>query len=452
MIHKETRHIIVIALIFALRMLGLFMILPILSQYAQTLPGANAITIGWAFGAYGLSQALLQIPLGLCSDRWGRKPIITVGLLFFLAGSIVAALATHITTIIIGRVLQGAGAIGSTLLALLADLTTEEQRTKAMASVGLTIGFAFMLALFLGPWIAHRLGLSGIFWVMAVFAIVALMLLHSLLPKPSRAFHHIDIQATFKQIPMLLNRNLNVLNFSIFSLHALLTVLFMAIPGSIAAMGLTSEQAALRIYLPTLFIAGIFMVPLIIIAEHKRRMKLLFIASIATLLCCVLLLWQWQHNTVIYLVLILACFFSAFNVLEACLPSWVSKIAPIRAKGTAIGIYSSCQFFGIFMGGVLGGWCLSAGGTHGIYIMCIALTAVWLVLAFTINTPQYLQTMIIKTAKITSEQALELTQQLLQLAGVADVAVSTEEDVAYLKIDRQRADRNSIQRLVHSFT
>ena len=449
---REYRQTGLIALIFALRMLGLFMVLPILSQYAKSLPGATAITIGWAFGAYGLTQALLQIPLGLYSDRFGRKPIITIGLLLFLLGSVIAAKASTMMGIIAGRAVQGAGAIGSTLLALLADITDESHRTKAMAIVGLSIGFAFMLALFIGPGLAFYFGLSGLFWCMAGFAVLALMVLHGLIKQPSTVFHHLDIQTTLSQAwPLLKDPHLTRLYFSIFSLHAILTALFMVIPQQIAALGYHHGNAALQVYLPTLLIASIVMLPLVIVAERKQQMKCLFLASIVILMLSISLLWR-GYAHVLSLVAILACFFTAFNLLEATLPSWISKMAPIRGKGTAIGIYSTCQFLGIFLGGALGGWSLSLGGTGGIYMMCLSLSALWLLIAFPLPSPQYLQTLIVKTATITEQQANKLTQNLLLLSGVADVVISTDEAVAYLKIDRKHADREQIQQLVNTYS
>ena len=440
-----------IALVFALRMLGLFMILPIFSHYVSAMPGATALSVGWAFGAYGLTQALLQIPLGLASDRFGRKLILLLGLSVFLVGSLVAAMAHSVTTIIVGRALQGAGAIGSTLLALLADLTAEEQRTRAMASIGMTIGFSFILALFLGPILSHWFGLSGLFWLMCGFAICGMSLVWFCLPTPARAFHHLDIQTTLSQcLPLLNDPSLRVLNFSIFSLHALLTLLFMVVPNQIASIGLSHQKAALVVYLPALLSSALLLFPLVILAEKKRRMKELFLGSISLLGLCIALLWQWS-NSIVHLVITLGAFFTAFNLLEACLPSWVSKVAPLRSKGSAIGLYSSCQFLGIFVGGIVGGWCLSGGNVSILFMVSVGLVSLWLLLALWLAAPQYVQTILIKTANIRASQSQQLSERLLQCPGVAEAVVDPDEKTAYLKIDRRQIDRNRLEEFVKSF-
>jgi predicted MFS family arabinose efflux permease len=374
----ETRPVLALAAIFSLRMLGLFIILPIFSLYTQQLAGGTTILIGIALGIYGLTQAIFQIPLGMLSDKWGRKPIIAAGLVIFILGSIIAALSTSIYGVILGRALQGAGAVGSTVIALVADLTTTANRTKAMAVIGMSIGTSFAVAIVLAPILNQWIGLSGIFWMTALLGILCIALLLFLVPQPPQLIFHADAETTPNLLKStLFNPNLSRLNIGIFILHALLTATFIAIPVLLMQLSSFTKDHAWIVYLPGLVFAFIVIIPCIIVAERFHQMKLFFRIAIVLLGLTQLLLWKF-HTSTLELTLILLLFFTAFTFLEASLPSLISKMAPIESKGTAMGIYSTAQFLGIFAGGSIGGLIYSHYHLSGIICFNLMLIALWL--------------------------------------------------------------------------
>jgi MFS family permease len=382
---SERRAALSLAGIFSLRMLGLFMIYPVFVLWARRLPDATEFTIGLALGVYGLTQALFQIPLGFLSDRLGRKRIITIGLLVFAAGSVVAALSRSIDGIILGRLLQGAGAVGSATLALAADLTREHNRTKAMAIIGMTIGMSFSLALVAGPILNRWIGVPGIFWLTALLAMLGIGVLYTLVPQPVIISVHAEsepVPALFKRVvtdPELLR-----LDFGIFVQHAILTASFLSVPFVLKQAGVNLHDQWF-VYLPVLVMSVICMVPLIIMAE-RGRMKPIFLAAVATLGISQLLL-LFGHGGLAVVIVALLIFFTAFNLLEASLPSLISRVAPAEAKGTALGIYSSSQFFGIFVGGALGGWLQGIWGLTGVFGLCTVLAGLWLLVALAMRPP-----------------------------------------------------------------
>ncbi len=382
----ELRATISLAAIFATRLLGLFMIYPIFAQYARGLSGADDRTIGLALGAYGLTQGLLQIPFGLLSDRIGRKKVIVGGLLLFALGSVVAAMSTSINGVLLGRTLQGAGAIGSSVLAMVADLTREEVRTRAMAVVGITIGFSFALAVLVGPPLAAAAGLSGMFWATAVFALAGIAIALLVTPTPDRAVPRGVGGSTFKRV--LQDGELLRLDFSVFILHAILTASFLIIPSALhQALGLTAADEW-KFYLPVMGGAMALMVPAVIVAETRGRMKEVFIAAIGAILASQTVLVAAPASGAAA-VGAMILFFTAFNVMEAILPSLVTKFAPPSAKGAATGVFSSSQFLGIFVGGAAGGWIHHAKGAPGLLGLTVALSLIWLaVAAFMPRPPQ----------------------------------------------------------------
>lgn len=386
MTSTERRASFSLAAILALRMLGLFMILPVFTLYANQLQGATPALMGFAMGIYGLTQGLFQIPFGMLSDRIGRRKIIAFGLLIFIAGSILCALSDSIFSMIVGRALQGVGAVGSTIIAMVADFTREEHRTKAMAISGMTIGASFALAMILGPIFTNWINL---FWLAALFGGFALALLYSWVPSPIKPTWHSDTEPAFTQFSALLKEpELVRLNFGIFILHAVLTASFVILPLSLQNLaGLKGDQQWLM-YLPTLIIAFLLSIPFIILAEKQRRLKPYFLGAIAVLGCAELLLWIFANNLLISAVSLLL-FFAAFSLLEAFLPSLVSRSAPPSRKGTALGIYSSSQFLGIFVGGLTGGWLFGAFGLTNVYFFCVVLTGLWFVIAFGMKKPHY---------------------------------------------------------------
>ena len=384
----ERRGVLAIASLYAFRMMGLFMILPVFSLYATTLANANGFLIGLAFGAYGLTQALLQIPFGFLSDRIGRKPVIAIGLILFAIGSIVAALSDSIYITILGRALQGTGAIGSTLIAMVADITREENRTKAMAVIGMVIGTSFMVAMVLGSWLNSYIGVSGIFWLTAGLALSGIVILYTAVPTPISTVSRPDDQtvpALFKSV--LTQVELLRLDLGIFCQHAILTASFIVIPIALQQHLHWEKAEQWHFYLPLFLLSFLAMVPLIIFAEKKQQQKPIFLGAIVTIVIAQLALAAF-HSDIWEFVAGLLIFFTAFNLLEANLPSLISKLAPAGSKGTAMGIYSTAQFLGIFFGGAFGGWLNQHYQLTGVFLGCSALAFGWLLVAFKMQKPQ----------------------------------------------------------------
>jgi MFS family permease len=444
---QEFRAAVSLAAVFSVRLLGLFMIYPVFAAYARNLLGANPYLIGEALGIYGLTQGLLQIPFGLLSDRVGRKVMIVFGLLLFAAGSAIAALSGSIGGVIIGRALQGAGAIGSVILALVADLTVEENRTKAMALVGLTIGASFLVALVAGPIAANLIGVPGIFWLMVALALVGIAITEFVVPNPRRVSLHRDAGAVPALIwAVLRDRQLLRLDFGIFALHAMLTASFLVVPGLLGATLNLPVRDQWFVYLPVLLVSVAVMLPAIIVAEKYRRMKGVFVGAVAVLAASQLMLYFGAANLFVLLAALLV-FFSAFNVMEASLPSLITKAAPAEAKGTAMGIYSSAQFLGIFVGGIVGGYAHEHGGSAGVFILTTAITLAWLVAAVTMAQPSYLTTRLLAIDGDRKGDPEILAARLRQLPGVAEAVIIADENLAYLKVDSRSFDAARAQAL-----
>lgn len=443
----ERRAALSLASIMATRMLGLFMILPVFALYAEGLPDASPTLIGLAIGAYGLTQALLQIPFGMASDRFGRKRVITIGLLLFAAGSVVAGMSDTLTGIIMGRALQGCGAVAAAVMALTADLTREEQRTKAMAMIGMSIGSAFALALVAGPLLNEVIGVKGIFWFTAALAIAGIAVLWLLVPEPEHCTMHRDAELLPQQAGgLLLDGQLLRLDAGILILHTILTATFVVLPFVLRdELGIPVGHHS-WVYLPVLFLSAVAMIPFIIVAERKRRMKLIFVGAVSVLGLSLLALSQWYTNMVA-LVVILWLFFTAFNFLEASLPSLVSKTAPAEKKGTAMGIYSSSQFFGAFLGGGIGGWAYGQFGVSGVFVFCAGMVGVWWILAVSMRAPRYLSNLMFHLDEADPRPAEELSTTLKAIAGVVEVAVVKDECAVYLKVDNRLLDRETLDKL-----
>lgn len=437
----ERRATLAISSIMGLRMLGLFLILPVFSLYASDLENVTPTLIGLAIGAYGFTQALLQIPFGLLSDRFGRKPMITFGLILFAIGSVVAALSDgNIYGIIFGRILQGAGAVSAVLMALTADLTREENRTKAMATIGMSIGSAFLLSLIISPMLNAWIGVPGMFWLIALLAIAAIGLLHTAVPTPVRSIVHRDAQTVPAKLSSVLkDSQLLRLDFGILTLHMQLTAMFVVIPLALLNDAKLPSIQHWQVYLPVMLASVAVMIPCIIIAEKYRKMKWVFSGAVATLMLVQLGLSQW-HDTLFSLVIALWIFFSAFNLLEASLPSLISKTAPPASKGTAMGVYASGQFFGAFLGGLGGGWLFEHYGMGAVFLFCSASSFLWLILAVTMKAPKHLSSHLLNVGKVNAQEAEQLSRRLLAVTGVAEAVVVCEENVAYLKVDRKQVD------------
>ena len=443
----EKRAIISLSSIFALRMLGLFMIYPVFTVYAEHLRYVTPFTIGLALGAYGITQAAFQIPFGMISDRIGRKPVITTGLLIFAVGSIVAAISTSIYGVIIGRILQGAGAVGSTILAMLADLTQEEHRTVAMAILGMIIGASFSLSLVAGPILNGWIGVPGIFWLTAILAAGGIMVLLFIVPTPAKVTLHRDaepVPALFKKV--LTDGQLIRLDIGICVLHAILTASFIALPITIkGAVGLDVHHQW-YLYLPILAGAVILMAPFIVLAEKYQKVKPVLTGAIVALAITEVILMKW-HNHMYVTILALLIFFTAFTLMEANLPSLISRIVNPANKGTAMGVYSSSQFFGIFIGGSLGGWVYGKYSVEGVFGFSFILALVWLMAAVTMKKPRLLSSYILKIGSIDRDKIQELATHLNNIRGVAEAIIVPEDGIAYLKIDSQTIDKEALSKI-----
>lgn len=435
----ERRAGVSLALIYAFRMLGLFMIMPVFALYAEKLPEATPFLAGLALGIYGLTQALLQIPFGMLSDRIGRKPVIFAGLVIFALGSLVAAQADSIYGIIFGRALQGSGAIAAALMALAADLSREEHRTKMMALIGASIGVAFAAAMVLGPVLNQWIGISGIFAGTAVLALIGIAILYLIVPDPLHTHFHSDAQVqSGALVDVLRDSQLLRLDFGIFILHFALMCVFLVMPLELRDTASLAAADHWKLYLPVFALSLVIMLPFVIIAERNRRMKQVFLGAIATVALAVTgFIYSSDLRT---LGLSLVLFFAGFNLLEASLPSLISKTARATQKGTAMGVYSSSQFMGAFAGGLVGGAVHGYWGIDGLYITVIVVLLLWLVLASSMQQPRYLSTYLLNIGVRNESEISGLTHELAAVAGVAEVSVIADEGVAYLKVEKHVLD------------
>ncbi|MBT5548045.1 MAG: MFS transporter [Gammaproteobacteria bacterium] len=361
-----------VSLIMSIRMLGLFMLFPVMSVYAGDYDSSTPILIGMAIGIYGLTQALLQIPFGYLSDRFGRKPILIIGLLIFLIGSIIAATASNIIFIVIGRALQGGGAISAVLMAFLADSISEDNRAKANAFVGFQIGAAFMLSLIIGPIITSRIGLSGLFWVIGLLSIIAMLIVVSL--EHSRPINYYRL--SFGAFKETLSRELIAVDFSVFSLHLILASGFIVMPLLIMENQIVSMINNWQLYLPAVLLSFIGMIPLIIISEKFKKTKYILLLSIFLLIISQIIFYISNLNFSVFLIT-LTIFFVAFNTVEAILPSLLSKTASASKRGLAMGIFSTSQFLGTFIGGVIGGLIYDIYDLNSVFLFTIFVAIIW---------------------------------------------------------------------------
>ena len=437
----EKRAAVSLASLYGFRMLGLFMVLPILALYIDDYRGASPLLLGITLGVYGLTQAALQIPLGLLSDKIGRRPVIVGGLLVFVLGSVVAATAESMTGLIIGRAIQGAGAIASTLMALVSDLTSEENRTKAMATIGASIGLSFMLAMIIGPLIASAMGLAGVFWVTALLGCLGIIIVMRWVPRAVAVERNRETQTDLKQIRGLLkDPNLLRLNFGIFALHLTLMAAFVVIPVLLAEeLGMVGSDLW-WVYLILLGGGFVAMLPAMIAGEKYQRQKLSFTSAVGCMTVAMLLLALLRSPVLTPIMLLM--FFAAFNLLEASLPSWLSKVCPPGQKGTAMGLYSTCQFFGAFVGGVLGGWSVQRFGVDGLFLLLAAIGCVWWVFALGLQAPRALQTVVLNVGDMECENFAKL---ILKVPGVDDILVIEGEQLAYAKVDKKTVDMSGLK-------
>jgi MFS family permease len=419
---EELRASLSLASLFALRMIGLFLILPVFAVFAPQLAGGdNLALVGLALGIYGLTQAVLQIPYGIAADRYGRKRVIIIGLVLFAAGSFLAAAATTIWMAILGRAVQGAGAIAAAVMALASDLTREEHRTKVMAMIGASIGLVFALSLVLAPALYRWIGMPGIFELTGVLALVGIWVTLQVVPRePAKhADHAPDLsEATLRRV--LGNVELLRLNAGIFALHMVQMAMFVVIPHALIDYGGLPVSSHWMVYLPVVLASFVLMLPLLFAAERGGRAKRVFLGAVASL----------ERFWVV--VALLLVFFVCFNILEASLPSLVSRIAPPAAKATALGVYNTTQSLGLFAGGALGGWIAERYSGQAVFGFGAIVVALWLAAAWNMKVPPPVST---RTVPIgASADAVELRRQLVLVAGVREAVVVPEERVAHLKV------------------
>ena len=439
---SETRATLGLAGIFSLRMLGLFMLLPVFSIYASAqYEHATPLLIGVAIGIYGLGQAIFQIPFGLISDRVGRKPLIYFGLFLFAVGGAVAALADTIYGVILGRAVQGSGAIAAVTMAFLADLTRDENRTKAMAVVGMSIGLSFMLAMILGPVFASWLGLPGVFWITSLLALSGFAICYFWIPSAETLPCNAESLPVIAQIKEVIkDPQLQRLNVGVFILHLVLTASFVVLPPVLMDYAGLEGADHWQLYLPVIGLSFFAMIPLILLAEKQRKIKPVFVLAIF-IMCIGLLMLVFDYQSLKGVARALFVFFFAFNLLEALLPSLVSKVAPAGSKGTAMGIYSSGQFLGAFLGGVSGGALYGWIGPGAVFVVTACLVVIWLYLAQSMEAPKFLHNLMIEL----DEGIINLSfngshvgalQAILAIEGVEDAVVIDEQNIVHLKVNK----------------
>ncbi|AEX53240.1 MFS transporter [Rahnella aquatilis] len=443
---QESRATWGLGTVFSLRMLGMFMVLPVLTTYGMKLSGASETLIGIAIGIYGLAQAVFQIPFGLLSDRVGRKPLIIFGLVIFCIGSIVAASTESIWGVIIGRALQGSGAIAAAVMALLSDLTREQNRTKAMAFIGISFGITFAIAMVLGPIITHAWGLHALFWAIAALTILGIIITVAVVPSPATHILNREssmVKGSFGKV--MSNAKLLKLNFGILCLHVLLMSSFVVLPQVMEHAGYPPGDHW-RVYLITMLTSFVAVIPVIVYAEKKRHMKQVFMGCVVMLLLAEIVLWAaglhlWAVIAGIQL------FFLAFNVMEAILPSLISKESPAGYKGTAMGLYSTSQFIGVAIGGSLGGYVYGHAGAGAVFLVCAVIAVVWLLVSATMTEPPYVSSLRITLSELAVKDSA-LQARILAQPGVAEAVVVPEEFSAYVKVDTKQTNRKALEQLV----
>ena len=438
-----------LAWVYALRMLGMFLVLPVLALYAASLPdaGDNKMLVGLAMGMYGLTQAVLQLPLGMASDRFGRKKVIYLGLLVFALGSFMAAVATSLPMLVLARAIQGAGAVSAAVTALVADLTREEVRTRAMAMIGLSIGLTFSASLVISPLLSEYIGVAGLFALTGVLTLLSMLVVKFLVPDPVRSKLHEDAEvqpARFGEV--LKNKELLRLNFGIFALQCGMMALFTSLPFALQDLGLNKAHHW-QVYLPATLIGLVLMIPAIIVGETRNKLKQIFLLGIALIFASQLGLLFGLHS--VWLIgLSLIVYFIGFNILEASQPSLVSKIAPAELKGTAMGVYNTMQSVGLFSGGALGGLLFHHFGFNGVFAFCSVLIGAWFAIAAVAPAPAPVKNVVLPVGGAWQGRQDELHSRLKQLAGVEAISFSADGETVFIKALQQGFDEAAAKHIL----
>jgi MFS family permease len=436
-----------LASLFALRMLGLFLILPVFAVHAPQLAGGDSLTlVGLALGIYGLTQGILQIPYGMASDRYGRKRVIVIGLLLFALGSFVAAWASDIYTVILGRAIQGAGAISAPVTAFAADLTREEHRTKAMAMIGGSIGLTFAVSLAAAPALYRSIGMDGIFNLTGILSLAAIWVTLAVVPPepagvadPARPDRAGALREVLRDVEQLR------LNLGIFSLHAVLMAVFVVIPAAFVQYGGLPVGEHWKIYLPVVLGSFVLMAPPLVQAERRGRMKFLFLSAIALLLAAELGFAVCLTDFTMVIASLLA-FFVAFNLLEASLPSLVSRVAPASSRGTALGVYNTSQALGLFAGAAAGGWLAQHLGETSVFVFGIAVIALWLGVASRMRVPGET---VERAYRVPPRlDPVRLRERLVRLRGVREAVIVPEQGIARLRVYPESFDERAVREII----
>ena len=427
----ELRAALALASVYVLRMMGLFMVMPVLAVAAMDYPDYSPLLVGLAVGGYGLTQAALQIPMGMMSDKWGRKPVILLGLAVFALGSFVAATADSMVMMIVGRILQGAGAIAGAIMALATDVSRESQRAKVLAIIGIAIGFSFYLAVILGPLIANSYGLAGVFGITGILAMLCMPLVKWVVPNGVQLSSGDTLPQKDQLKRLVFSSQLWRLNVSVMILHMLITLLFVQLPVTLLNFDMTLDSHW-TVYLPVL---GASIVGLIIMmgAARGRTPKSLLVTGVLLMGGAFLALsledhsWWWVTAAVVL-------FFTGFNYLEANFPALVSSIAPAGQKGTAMGLYASFQFFGAFLGGIISGLATDIWTQEVAYAVGALSTVFWLFVVIGIKEVSRVKRVMMQYS-FDTENVPSLETALLQVPGVLEVTLNSKAGAVYLKVN-----------------